>query len=158
MHVNRRNFIRIVGGVGLSSAIAPRYVIGESIAHYDNSGVLAEASSFQKGGGWKLDTQHFQQMGGSYLLAHGVGLPVDNARTHISVKESGRWHVFVRTRDWCPGDWQAPGRFRVHIDGQRLQPEFGVTSEDWHWQHGGSIDLPKAGEVEIVLEDLTGFA
>jgi hypothetical protein len=157
MHVNRRNFVRIVGGVGLTSAIAPRYMMGESIDQYDANGVLVEASSFSHDGGWKLDTQHYQQMGGSYLLAHGMGLPVENAGTKVTVPEAGRWHVFVRTRDWCPGEWQAPGRFRVHVDGQRLQPEFGNNNEAWHWQEGGSVEIKKAGEIEIALEDLTGF-
>jgi hypothetical protein len=157
MHVNRRNFLRIVGGIGLSSAIAPRYLMGESIDQYDATGVLVEASSFGNEGGWVLDTQHYQQMGGSYLLAHGMGLPVEDARTKVSVPEAGRWHVFVRTRDWCPGEWQAPGRFRVHVDGQRLQSEFGNRNEAWHWQEGGEVDIKKAGDIAIVLEDLTGF-
>ena len=73
MHMNRRSFIRVVGGVGLSSVLAPRYAFGASVDAFDVSGVLAEASSFEVDGGWKLDTQHYQQMGGSYLLAHGPG-------------------------------------------------------------------------------------
>lgn len=157
MQVNRRNFVRIVGGVGLTSAVAPQYLMGDAIDSYDATGVLIEASGFDHDGGWKLDTQHYQQMGGSYLLAHGMGIPVENARTKVAIPEAGRWHVFVRTRDWCPGEWQAPGRFRVHINGQRLQSEFGNTQEAWHWQNGGSIELKEAGEIEIALEDLTGF-
>ena len=157
MHMNRRSFIRVVGGVGLSSVLAPRYAFGASVDAFDATGVLAEASSFDKDGGWKLDTQHYQQMGGSYLLAHGMGIPVENAQTKVSIPKEGKWHVFVRTRDWCPGDWEAPGRFRVHVNGKELEPEFGATNESWHWQHGGSMEIKSAGDVNIELEDLTGF-
>ena len=155
--MNRRTFIRIVGGVSLSSAIAPRYAMGASTDSFHTSGVLVEASSFDTIGGWKLDTQHYQQMGGSYLLAHGIGTPVKNAQTKVSVPKAGTWHVFVRTRDWCQGDWAAPGRFRVHIGGTALKPEFGTKNDEWHWQKGGSVEISQAGEIEIEFEDLTGF-
>lgn len=157
MHMNRRKFVRIVGGVSLSSALAPRYGFGVSADSFDSAGILVEASAFTEAGGWKLDTQHYQQMGGCYLLAHGMGRPVSNARTQVTLPKAGKWHVFVRTRDWCPGDWDSPGRFRVHVNGQALKPEFGTLNESWHWQKGGTVDIRTPLDVEIVLEDLTGF-
>jgi len=155
--ISRRTFIRVVGGVGLTSTVPFRYVLGAEKAALATPGILAEAASFTQRGGWKLDTQHYQQMGGCYLLAHGMGKPVANARTTVRIPESGRWYVRVRTRDWCPGDWQAPGRFKVHVNGAPLEPDFGAKGERWHWQSGGTVDITSPGEVKVELEDLTGF-
>jgi hypothetical protein len=157
MHINRRSFIRIVGGTALTTTLAPRYALGTPVDTFDTSGVLAEACSFADEGGWKLDTQHYQQMGGSYLLAHGMGIPVDNASTRVNLPKAGTWKVFCRTRDWCPGDWQAPGRFRIRVNGKSLKVEFGTHGESWHWHDGGAIEMAEAGEVILELEDLTGF-
>lgn len=153
--MNRRKFIRVVGGVSLTSTTAPTYLFGAKAAPKD--GVLLEACAFQDLGGWKLDTQHYQQMGGCYLLAHGMGNPVAPAKTTVRLDQAGTWHVWVRTRDWCPGDWQAPGRFKVHVNGQALEPEFGTEQEAWHWQSGGTVSIEEAGLVDVQLDDLTGF-
>ena len=88
---NRRSFLRVVGGVGLTAALAPGYVMGRALNR--TSGILVETSSFENLGGWKLDTQHYQQMGGNYLLAHGMGEPVENATTSVEVSEPGTYHV-----------------------------------------------------------------
>ena len=95
MSMTRRTFIRVVGGVGLSSTVALPYVLGTDKAKKAASGVLVEAASFTKLGGWKLDTQHYQQMGGCYLLAHGMGEPVANARTTVEFPQSGSWNVWA---------------------------------------------------------------
>jgi len=151
----RRGFLRVVGGVGVSSLIAPNYLLG---AEGDpDEGVLVETAAFDNLGGWKLDTQHYQQMGGCYLLAHGMGEPVADATTKVSIPQPGTWHVWVRTRDWCAGDWESPGRFRVLVNGRPLQPTFGTEKDAWHWQAGGQVSIDAAGEVEITLKDLTGF-
>lgn len=117
--------------------------------------VLVEAESFSEKGGWFVDQQFVEQMGSPYLLAHGLGEAVENAKTKVEVPEAGKYRVWVRTRDWAPGDWEAPGRFHVGIDGQWLDDEFGVNP-GWHWQAGGAVDL-SAAEVELELKDLTGF-
>jgi len=153
--MKRRTFIRIVGGAGLSSTLAPGYLLTARAGHGDADGVLLEAASFSELGGWKVDTQHYQQMGGCYLLAHGMGIPVANARTKAKLPEAGTWHIWVRTRDWCPGPWDAPGRFRVHINGKPLKTEFG-TEQGWAWQKGGAVNL-SSRDVTVELEDLTGF-
>jgi hypothetical protein len=72
-------------------------------AALSRSGVLIEASSFANTGGWKIDTQHYLQMGGNYLLAHGMGKPVEDAETVVDLPASGKWNVWVRNRDWCKG-------------------------------------------------------
>jgi hypothetical protein len=46
MNMDRRTFIRIVGGVGLTSAVPFRYAIGAEPARPTSSGVLVEASAF----------------------------------------------------------------------------------------------------------------
>ncbi len=117
--------------------------------------MLIETCGFDDPGGWSIDTQFYQQMGGNYLLAHGMGKPVANAKTKLSLPDGGKWHVWVRTRDWCPGDWEAPGRFKVMVDGKALDPVFG-TEPGWAWQKGGAVDLA-AGDHTLELEDLTGF-
>ena len=155
--MQRREFIRIVGGMSLTSAVAPNYAFGGSSSGLSSDGVLLEAAAFSERGGWKLDTQHYQQMGGCYLLAHGMGKPVANAIASTELPQAGTWHVWVRTRDWCPGMWESPGRFRLRVNGAALHPEFGTETSTWHWQHGGKVLIDAPGRVHVELEDLTGF-
>ena len=157
MSTDRRTFIRVVGGVAVASAVPFRYVVGAPAAALSSSGVLVEAAAFAQRGGWKLDTQHYQQMGGCYLLAHGMGKPVANAKTAVALPQAGTWHVSVRTRNWCPGDWKAPGRFQLRVNGKLLAAEFGTEGEPWHWQPGGPVEIAAPGRVELELVDLTGF-
>lgn len=120
--------------------------------------LLVEAESFTSHGGWQLDTQFINAMGSPYLLAHGMGRPVEDATTTVRFSEPGRYHVFVRTLDWverwnAPGD---PGRFQVLVEGQPLDADFGTTGADWAWQPGGTVEIAGT-EVELALHDLTGF-
>lgn len=153
---NRRQFLRVIGGVGFTSAVAPGYILKAATPRL-TQGVLIEAASFSDPGGWKIDTQHYHQMGGNYLLAHGMGEPVENATTRVRIPEAGAWHVWVRNRDWCKGAWESPGRFKVLINGTALDPVFGAGETSWHWEPGGSVQIEEAGDVEVSLEDLTGF-
>ena len=120
-----------------------------------HGGVLIEAESFAEKGGWVVDQQFSEQMGSFYLLAHGLGEPVDDAITVADFPDSGTYHVWVRTTNWRPGPWDAPGRFLVRIEETRLDSIFG-TQAGWQWQYGGSIPV-KAGPVVVQLIDLTGF-
>ncbi len=120
--------------------------------------ILIEAESFAEHGGWKLDTQFIEIMGSPYLIAHGLGKPVEDAATKIELLAAGTWRVWVRTKDWV-APWEAPGapgRFQLEIGGKTLPTEFGTEGAEWHWQDGGSVEL-SAGEVELRLRDLTGF-
>lgn len=119
------------------------------------AGVLVEAESFQEKGGWVVDQQFVQLMGSPYLLAHGLGRPVANAVTTVSVPAAGTYRVLARTKNWVPGDWEAPGRFRVLINGTTLDGELG-TETGWAWQEAGRVKLP-AGPTKLELQDLTGF-
>ncbi len=126
-----------------------------SAAAHAAGGVLVEAESFRDKGGWKVDQQFTHIMGSPYLLAHGMGRGVKNAKTSVSFPAAGKYYLWVRTKNWVPGDWDAPGRFRVIIDGKTLDTVFG-TETGWGWQKGGAVEI-KAGKVAVELKDLTGF-
>lgn len=117
--------------------------------------VLVEAESFTDPGGWVIDQQFVAQMGSPYLLAHGMGKPVKDASTEIAVPGKGKYHIWVRTKNWAPGKWEAPGRFLIGINGTELAETLG-TKGDWGWQYAGSVKL-QATDVKIELKDLTGF-
>jgi hypothetical protein len=117
--------------------------------------VLVEAESFISKGGWVVDPQFVEQMGSPYLMAHGMGAPVLNATTTINLKETGKYHVWVRTKNWVPGNWEAPGRFNVIINGKVLKNTLGLEN-DWTWEYAGKTRI-KSHKVAIELNDLTGF-
>ena len=120
--------------------------------------LLVEAESFQQRGGWQLDTQFIQQMGSPYLLAHGLGKPVEDATTTIKISEAGKYIVWVRTYDWV-ARWKAPGhpgRFALSINGKQLSDQLGTQGERWQWSRAGEVEL-KAGATELKLHDLVGF-
>ena len=116
---------------------------------------LVEAESFLNKGGWMTDPQFIQQMGSTYLIAHGMGKPVRNASTRIELKNAGKYYAWARTKDWAPGNWDPPGQFKLHLNGQEMPNKLGLTP-GWDWEFAGEITLPK-GEIKLELEDLTGF-
>jgi len=121
--------------------------------------VFVEAESFQHLGGWVVDQQFMDQMGSAMLMAHGLGVPVEDAVTTLSLPRAGKYRVWVRTRDWC-APWNAPespGRFQLLIDGRPLPVIFGTEGAQWHWQDGGLISVAGPGELKLALHDLTGF-
>ena len=62
--------------------------------------ILLECEQFKNLGGWSIDSQFIDEMGSSYLLAHGLGKPVADAKTTFEVKKAGRYNVYVRTKNW----------------------------------------------------------
>ena len=117
--------------------------------------LLVEAESFTSKGGWVVDPQFVEQMGSPYLLAHGMGIPVQDASTRITIDKSGMYYIWVRTKNWAPGNWEAPGRFLLSVDNTRLGNELG-KNEGWNWEYAGKIQL-STGEKMLTLHDLTGF-
>jgi hypothetical protein len=122
--------------------------------------VLIEAEAFSDHGGWTNDTQFtaLPKIGSPYLMAHGMGRPVRPATTHVEIPKGGTWRLLVRTKDWV-GDWKAPGtpgRFQVAVNGEAVKTVFGTEGAEWHWQDGGTVELPE-GRVAVELRDLTGF-
>ncbi len=119
--------------------------------------ILVEAEQFEDLGGWVSDCQFMDQMGSPFVLAHGLGIPVRDARSEIALPAAGMYRVWVRTRDWV-ATWNAPGapgRFQLLIDGQPLKTVFGTEGAKWHWQDGGTVRLDRT--VDLALHDLTGF-
>ena len=124
--------------------------------------IWIEAESFRSLGGWFVDQQSFGQMGSAYAMAHGVGVPVEDAKTTVAVPVAGTRHVWVRTRDWT-APWQRgtpAGRFKLLVNGKAL-PEgesaaLGTNGADWAWQKAGVVDLAR-GTASLALRDLTGF-
>ncbi|MEM6674207.1 MAG: FAD-dependent oxidoreductase, partial [Planctomycetota bacterium] len=119
--------------------------------------VLIETEAFDDLGGWVLDQQFMDLMGSPFLLAHGMGDPVEDATTRISMDSPGTARVWVRTRDWV-APWNAPGapgRFQLIVDGTPLETLFGTEGDPWHWQDGGTVEL--GAQVDLALHDLTGF-
>jgi hypothetical protein len=120
--------------------------------------VLVEAESFGSYGGWGLDTQFIRNMGSPYLIAHGLGKPVEDAVTKVELPETGLYHVYARTKDWV-AKWNAPGtpgRFQILVDGKPLPNELGTEGAEWHWQKAGTIDVTSKS-IELRLKDLMGF-
>lgn len=119
------------------------------------SDFLIEAESFVNKGGWVTDPQFIQQMGSSYLMAHGMGKPVDNASIQIDFTNEGTYHVWARTKNWVPGNWESPGRFLIAVNQVNLKNELGLNPI-WNWEYAGEVEI-KSGRAVIELVDLTGF-
>lgn len=120
-------------------------------------GILLEAEAFSDVGGWTVDCQHSLQMGSPYLIAHGLGRPVAEARTTFSSECGGPHRMWVRTRNWT-AHWgsSAAGRFRVKLNGVDAGVEFGTGSADWQWRGGVQCNLLR-GVNTLALVDETGF-
>lgn len=123
-----------------------------------SGGILVEAESFARKGGWAVDQQFMDRMGSPYLLAHGMGVPVDDASTYIDVPRDGVWHVYVRTYNWT-APWTSdpgPGAFKVRVGEKVFNAELGTSGGKWEWQYAGKARL-KAGRTTLALDDMTGF-
>ena len=123
----------------------------------DNS-VFIPAASFSGRGGWIVDSQFFPQSRYSFLLAHGLGKPVDDAWTDFNIVHEGLYNVWVRTRNWTgnSGNGRIRGLFEAMIDGKSSGVVFGDGNSMWSWQYGGKAGL-SAGVHRLALHDLTGF-
>ena len=122
--------------------------------------LYVECESFDSLGGWVVDPHSMKTLESSYVMAHGVGKPVADAVTKVEVPSAGRYAVWAKTRDWS-AEWRegrgnAPGRFKVRVNGAGLDSELGTEGREWHWQKAGEINLPR-GAATLALHDLTGF-
>lgn len=122
------------------------------------SNLLIEAESFDQKGGWVVDQQFMDLMGSPYLMAHGMGVPVEDASTTISFPESGTYYVYVRTYNWTSPwyDGKGAGKFTLKIGNKKLPIVLGDEGNQWMWQPAGKISV-KAGNSNLTLKDLTGF-
>ncbi len=148
------SLVILLSAAVLVAAVLP---LGVSAASPPSGSVLIETERFAEYGGWVNDSQFMDQMGSSFLLAHGLGTPVADASTTVKLTRPGRYRVWVRTRDWV-APWNAPGapgRFQVLIDDVPVGTVFGTQGADWQWQDGGVIRLDTV--LRLALHDLTGF-
>lgn len=130
-------------------------IMGATVAGAATSDVVwLEAEQFENTGGWTADAQFIDQMGSPYLLAVGLGDPVEDAVTTVRPPAPGRYRLWARTLDWFPDDH--PGRFQVVVGGRPLEHVFGQSGEfGWQWEDGGVVEI--SVPTEIRLRDLTGY-
>lgn len=118
--------------------------------------VLLPTASFENKGGWFLDSEFILTMGACYLLAHGLGKPVENASTQIYTEHSGTYHIYAYTYNWV-SPWHKdlyPGVFTVTVNGQEgAAVGYG---ENWNWEYVGEFEFSEGNNI-ISLKDLTGF-
>ena len=120
--------------------------------------LLVEAESFSNKGGWVVDQQFMDLMGSPYLLAHGMGVPVEDASTEVAFPKRGEYYVYVRTYNWT-APWrqgEGPGRFTLSVGEEKISQVLGCTGETWMWQEAGKVSVKEKNTV-IRLHDLTGF-
>ena len=120
--------------------------------------LFIEAENFDQKGGWVVDPQFSDLMGSPYLMAHGMGKPVEDAVTTIYIPNAGTYHIYVRTFNWTSPWSTAPGagRFLLRVGSRSAGNVVGATGDRWMWQKAGEMYLPQ-GETELRLHDLTGF-
>ena len=120
--------------------------------------LFVEAESFTHKGGWVVDQQFMDQMGSPYLLAHGIGNPVEDATTEVTFPEKGQYYVYVRTFNWTSPwcDAEGPGKFGLFAGKKLVSNSLGIQGSSWMWQSAGKIQV-KNTKMEIRLRDYTGF-
>ena len=120
--------------------------------------VWIEAESFEDWGGWVNDTQFMDQMGSPYLLAHGLGKRVSDAKTAF-VAKGGKYNVWVRTKNWT-SFWHpdiGAGTFNLVVNGERLPNLLGCQGKgEWLWVKADGVTL-KDGKNTLALHDRDGF-
>ena len=120
--------------------------------------LFIEAESFDNLGGWIIDQQSMETIHSSYIMAHGMGIPVRDAETKIGIEETAKYHIWALTRDWT-AVWSKDakaGKFRILIDGTEFGEVLGINGADWAWQYAGETKLEKGSHM-LALHDLTGF-
>ena len=125
------------------------------IACVEEGFLWIDAEDFTDYGGWSLDTQFVHLMGSAYLIAAGVGTPVEDASVEFGAAEPGVYRLWVRSKNWLKG--HSPGKFTVCVGEETSKQIFGTAdSEDWRWQSAGEFELAR-GRTEIAIHDLTGY-
>ena len=130
--------------------------------------IWLEAEQFETVGGWSNDSQFVDLMGSPYLLATGLGKPVDDAVTTVRIAKGRRYRLWLRCKDWLAGPvgnstngpepskrrisngaGHSPGQFRVQVGRVRSPVTFGKADSDaWQCVDGGTFEL-EADDVEI---------
>ena len=131
-------------------------LVGSFQAHA--ASLLVEAESFKNHGGWCIDQQFMDLMGSPYLLAHGMGVKVEDATTEVEFPAKGEYYVYVRTYNWT-SPWfegKGPGQFSLKVGDVTLETVLGDTGDKWMWQYAGKVQITDKKQ-QLALKDLTGF-
>jgi hypothetical protein len=156
--MKRSQFIGLMGNASLALLASNMPLIARGKSKFASQEfVFIEAEQFKNHGGWELDQQSMGQTGSPYLLAHGLGIPVQDATTEIQFPMAGSYRVWVRTKDWV-APWNAPGapgKFQLILNGKAIKETFGTKSATWHWHDGGIVKV--GSKASLALHDLTGF-
>ena len=129
-----------------------------SLGNIRAADLFVEAENFSNKGGWVVDQQFMDLMGSPYMLAHGMGIPVDDAYTEVTFPEKGEYYVYVRTYNWT-SPWkkgEGPGKFSLSVAGKKMTSPLGAEGSAWMWQIAGKVSVKNLKTV-IKLHDLTGF-
>lgn len=92
-----------------------------------------------------MDQQFMDLMGSPYLLAHGLGSPVENASTNVQLPENGTYYIFVRTYNWT-SPWQegeGPGLFGLSVNGKKISYRLGIIAISGYGSMRGNIRQQK---------------
>ena len=152
--------MRSTSSIRFAALLCGVFVASSAFAEQPQA-VLIETESFEEPGGWKLDTQSIDEMGSAYLLAHGLGRPVEDAVHTLPGDRlpAGEITAWVRTKDWV-ARWNAegtPGRFQLLVGGTPLQAELGTVGKEWGWHQAGTFTHDGRSDLELRLRDLTGL-
>ncbi len=134
------------------------FLLLPGILHSFANNLFLEAENFQNKGGWVVDQQFMDLMGSSYLMAHGMGVPVADAETTLEFPSTGEYTVFVRTFNWT-SPWyegEGPGKFQLLVNGEKTGRVLGTSGSEWLWQNAGKVSVSDS-KVKIGLHDLSGF-
>ena len=99
--------------------------------------IFISVADFHQKGGWLMDSQFIETMGMPYLLAHGIGTPVSDAKATVRIDSDGKYHIYAYTYNWN-APWKAeyaPGIFEISLGDYKNV--FGDKGDDWGWQDGG---------------------
>ena len=117
--------------------------------------IWIDALEFDNYGGFIKDTQFVGEMGQGYLMADGVGEPVDPAVVKFNVKENGYYRFFIRTKNWCVG--HDPDGLQIAVDDVIYPHISGVMQiTGWYFEVAADFEL-EAGEHELKVYDTTGW-
>ena len=136
---------------GALAAVLPSAGLAEDL--------VLECERFDACGGWVVDAQFMDQMGSPYLLAHGLGRPVEDARTTLACATGTTVTAWVRTKNWTAPWAQSggAGAFELRVNGRAVGGPLGLAGDGgWLWEKAGEVRLEKGDNV-ISLHDLDGF-
>ena len=151
------------GSVGsLLCLVIPALVLPIASASFVQAAtLLVEAEGFDDRGGWVVDQQAMDEMGSPYLLAHGLGRPVRDARTTISVPEPGEYRVLVQSAlDRHRAQQYGTHEVKVTVARRSVAGEAGLKDmvmdekvNRWHVAESeiGTLKIDTAGDVALSL-------